>query len=229
MADELPPDLWDKIRAIAADEVAKFARSGFLRNASISGGRLTIADDGSIASDDYDGAGLADPGTTGWWLGGADGGAVFNTLALRKGIIGNEALSDPIDARKVGGNGSNFEVPTVDVVVASGSTPIPAGFTTAYVLAVGTVGVRNTSTVGDFLYARTRLAVPGRTIDGSEHPVRIDAATFEPLTTQSGAALSNLDGGALTVSQLLHHGSGATWAAATTNRADLDALVLFLR
>lgn len=37
-----PPGLWERVRSIAADEVAKFMRSGFLRNASISGGGLTI-------------------------------------------------------------------------------------------------------------------------------------------------------------------------------------------
>lgn len=37
-----PPGLVDRIRQIAADEVRKFARSGFLRNASISDGGLTI-------------------------------------------------------------------------------------------------------------------------------------------------------------------------------------------
>jgi hypothetical protein len=37
-----PPGLVDRIRQIAAEEVRKFARSGFLRNASISDGGLTI-------------------------------------------------------------------------------------------------------------------------------------------------------------------------------------------
>jgi hypothetical protein len=37
-----PPGLLDRIRQIAADEVRKFARSGFLRNASITDGGLTI-------------------------------------------------------------------------------------------------------------------------------------------------------------------------------------------
>lgn len=37
-----PPGLWERIRSIAAEEVVKFARSGFLRNASISEGGLTI-------------------------------------------------------------------------------------------------------------------------------------------------------------------------------------------
>ena len=37
-----PPGLIERIRIIASEEVAKFARSGFLRNASISEGGLTI-------------------------------------------------------------------------------------------------------------------------------------------------------------------------------------------
>jgi len=37
-----PPGLWERVRTIASEEVAKFARSGFLRNASITDGGLTI-------------------------------------------------------------------------------------------------------------------------------------------------------------------------------------------
>lgn len=37
-----PPGLWERVRKIAAEEVAKFMRSGFLRNASITGGGLSI-------------------------------------------------------------------------------------------------------------------------------------------------------------------------------------------
>jgi hypothetical protein len=37
-----PPGFWDRVRQIAADEVAKLLRSGLLRNASISEGGLTI-------------------------------------------------------------------------------------------------------------------------------------------------------------------------------------------
>lgn len=37
-----PPGLWERVRAIAAEEVVKFMRSGFLRNASISDGTFTI-------------------------------------------------------------------------------------------------------------------------------------------------------------------------------------------
>lgn len=43
-----PPGLWERVRKIAADEVAKFMRSGFLRNASITGGGLTIRGGGSL-------------------------------------------------------------------------------------------------------------------------------------------------------------------------------------
>lgn len=39
----MPPGLWERIRSIIREEMAKFARSGFLRNASISeGGTFTI-------------------------------------------------------------------------------------------------------------------------------------------------------------------------------------------
>jgi hypothetical protein len=47
-----PPGLLERIRKIAAEEVAKFARSGFLRNASITGGQgLTVKGDGGITID----------------------------------------------------------------------------------------------------------------------------------------------------------------------------------
>lgn len=51
MAQEaaVPAGLWERVRKIAAEEVARFARSGFLRNARISGGAgLTVADGGKF-------------------------------------------------------------------------------------------------------------------------------------------------------------------------------------
>jgi hypothetical protein len=47
-----PPGLLERIRKITQEEVAKFARSGFLRNASITGGQgLTVKGDGGITID----------------------------------------------------------------------------------------------------------------------------------------------------------------------------------
>lgn len=42
-----PPGLWERVRQIASEEVAKFAKSGFLRNARISGGNGLTVERGS--------------------------------------------------------------------------------------------------------------------------------------------------------------------------------------
>lgn len=48
----IPPSLLERIRKIAAEEVAKLARSGLLRNASITGGTgLTVRGEGGITID----------------------------------------------------------------------------------------------------------------------------------------------------------------------------------
>jgi hypothetical protein len=47
---KVPAGLWAKVRQIAREEVAKFAKSGFLRNATITGGEgLTVEDGGQFA------------------------------------------------------------------------------------------------------------------------------------------------------------------------------------
>jgi hypothetical protein len=69
----------------------------------------------------------------------ADGNAEFNDLTLRGGIIGNDALTNPVVPGSVWSEASNFTVsPTWTTVIATDVT-VPAGCTAASIHAQGRV------------------------------------------------------------------------------------------
>ncbi|WP_158544445.1 hypothetical protein [Blastococcus sp. TBT05-19] len=142
-----PPGLGERIRQIAADEVAKFMRSGLLRNASISGGKgLTVKGGGGITVDGgalrVRGLPAAQPGATGdstVYMGGITpalpDGTLQPGLVLRRedGTIAL-ALYDPTPDNT--GDGFNQFLALYDraqVIVVSDDTASGQGLSRPYV------------------------------------------------------------------------------------------------
>lgn len=93
---------------------------------------------GTFQSPNFDGVAATDTvGTLGYGLDGPTGNAVFNNIALRGGIIGNDALTAPVTA-DVGNNATTGGTCATGVTVTTATITftVPSGFSTAYVMAV---------------------------------------------------------------------------------------------
>ena len=155
--------------------------------------------------------------------------AITGTLSLPAGIIDNDALANPTAFGANGTSAFNFALSTTSTAEASMTIPIPAGFTRALVHATVNASVENTSAVYDYFYVRANISAPGS--GGSTGGQGFVGLANGGWGHASGSAVTNLSGltpGSITVSCLVNSGSGV-WAAATSNTANVDATVTFLR
>ena len=104
--------------------------------------------DGTVRSDNFDGDILnGDPGTKGWQL--STDAAAFGDLYLRGGIIGNDALTNPLEKKRIRNSATNYAVPSGSFTqVCSVNATVPDGFTGVMAIANGYNFVRNTNTTG---------------------------------------------------------------------------------
>lgn len=126
--------------------VDALATAAPLSNSAVSSGSgITIMPSGTMQSADFDGdAATGDPGTTGWQL--AHGNGAFGSISLRDGIVGNDALTSPVAGGVAPFDfGTAFATTTTLADKASTSITVPAGFTSALVLAVGSVVYQDTA------------------------------------------------------------------------------------
>jgi hypothetical protein len=191
-----------------------------LRNGAISGGQgLAVDPGGVVQSSDFDGdAATNDAGTTGWQL--AHGNAAFGSITLRDGIIGDDALQNPVTGGVAPSDFQGaFATTTTLTDKASTSITIPAGFTSALVLATATVVYQDTA--------------PNRfdcrcTINGNAGPTIINLAN---LTACSSAfherSLTGLTpGGSITLTVQVR---SAVAASNSANQAYISGLAVFTR
>jgi hypothetical protein len=209
--------------------VRELAAAPTLSNASISQGGISVDAGGVIQSTDFDGTLPASPGTTGWALGGAGSSAIFNTISLRSGIISNDALANPVAPKSVHADASNFSLSTTQTAKATATVPVPAGFSTALVIAVSQVSARNTTNAADLLNVGVSVAgtpTPGYAASMSA----LATSSLHPVATATAAGTALLTGlgSSFTVQSLAS--TGATpWTADTYNAANIDAIALFFR
>jgi hypothetical protein len=129
-----------------------------------------------------------------------------------------------------GNSTTNFAIGTTVAAKASMTVPIPAGFTRALVHATVDASVQNTSAAFDYVYVATLISAPGQTpatggeaFDGLA-PGEWGNAGASGVTDFSGLT----PGDSITVQCRVRSGGG-TWAAAASNRANVNASVVFLR
>ena len=202
-----------------SNRMDKMERSAPLRNASISGGSgLTVYDGGIIAIKDQ-GSLLVDGNMD------INGPArITGPLELPAGIIGNDALANPITVDQSSTVEVNFAVPSTDKDFAPANVPVPDGFTRALVMVVTTAGAINTTTSPDYLYGSTVIqGQASRPVFGYAGPSGGSTA----ITTAKSDLLTNLDGGTINLAVRIH--SGTPWAVQASNRAYVEAQIIFLR
>jgi hypothetical protein len=156
-------------------------------------------------------------GASGWRL--TSTGLEVNDLTLRGGIIGNDALANPITGRSGNAMQTQITLPTASFGgYAAVNVAVPAGFTRAEVLAVSSCFV-GSSTSSNAAAMKTRI----NGADGLQMTVVTDPI-FGNGASSFSASLSGLSGGVITCQTMLQ----AT-AAGMTGGCTTSALVTFYR
>jgi hypothetical protein len=157
---------------------------------------------------------------------------VGGTLSLPAGIIDNAALASPVVPQTVFLSANNFAVDVTPSAKVTTTITVPAGFTTAVVTVTGRVYAINPNTTGgfgtggDFLYASARvntdacngmpLVVLGSNSSG------INVAAFSTV-------LTGLTGGDTFTISVRASTAYLTWAANTSNAAEVSGMILWFR
>lgn len=124
----------------AANEVDVTGLLKILGDLNVSGtatisGLTTVSGNSGIESSNY----VA--GTAGWKFDGT-------SLEANTGVIGNGALANPVIPHALNPSGTGFGLTTTWAVLASVATTVPAGMTSALVIAAGSMAAYNPNTTG---------------------------------------------------------------------------------
>lgn len=162
-----------------------------------------------------------------------NGDSVFNgamsiagALNLPAGIIGNDALTSPTEAKSGHADADSFSITTgANVEKLRATITVPAGFTKAAVFGVATMSVFNNSGSLDSCYLAFR--VNGAQVGWSN---QVGAPSSQRvLSVAAGAGLvTGLSGGTIYVSAEASTGVNA-WSADANNTLNIDAIVTFYR
>ena len=176
--------------------------------------------DGGIDSDNFE------AGVSGYSF-KSDGNAEFNDLTLRGGIIGNDALANPVKADYVYTDASGFGVDTVGTTPKMSLTlTTPAGFTTAVVYVTSRVYAINDTAGVDYLFSRTRIdgtygdSVPYPATGSNGSTVSLDPSSWK---------VTGLTGGSTFVIDVQAWTAFANWSANASNRGNLNGIVTWYR
>lgn len=228
--DRNDQNLPDRVRVLER-KLDAFMKGAPLRNASITEGGIRVGGDGYIRSMNWDGTSLADPGTEGWALGGPEGMAILNTLLLRKGIIGNDALTSPILVDQVQNAAWGWGMPGTEQTVVSETVVTPEGFTKATLIVFVTLSILGYAGSGNS-YVRCRAAAtrPGR----KDHQGQLSTAFLydtDAITMSAAASMTFTgltDGSEIVMRGTAEAPSGAKPSVAS-NTAVVNGLLLFTR
>lgn len=156
---------------------------------------------------------------------------VTGTLSLPVGIIDNEALAAPVEFSNGFGNADAFAVPVDETTITSMTFTVPAGYTEAIVVALGTVFALNTTPDLDYLRARVYLDHPSGALGWGRR-------LLAPLAPNNGSAalsvnhqdrLTNLTGGQTITCRLAIESDFAALSAHVSNGASINAFAIFRR
>lgn len=210
----------NELRAARTLEAATIGRGGL----TIDGGTLTI-ENGTLV---VNGSGIAEsgnyvPGSAGWAL-QPDGNAEFNTLTLRTGIIGDDALTSPVSPAIYNGDVSGQNASAAYVTLVNGSIAVPAGFSQALVMAVISAGCSTNASGGTFITLSCVIAG----VSGSTVSAWVPTGAANSATASNAQLVTGLNGGSVSVQAEALETSPANVTAGTVN-GHISAVALFLR
>lgn len=150
---------------------------------------------------------------------------VLGQLALPAGIIGNDALANPVQGGSGGLSASGYGLSSTQAAVVSTTILVPTGFTRALVHVTCDVAAYNTTGASQYLYVAASINGTG----GGESTTPIANGVAASGYGSAIRSLSGLTpGGTFSIAALARTGGG-TIAAAGANLANLNAIALFLR
>lgn len=149
---------------------------------------------------------------------------IGGTLELPAGIIGNEALTDPLIVSTSGVSQNNFSLGPASTVYAGGTVTIPAGYSKASVLCMVVGGGMNSTAGLDYVYVAASI----NGVAGGETPQSTDAGRYATASANGIRSLTGLNGGTITLGCQMRT-NGGTWTASTSTFANMNAVIYFTR
>ena len=159
--------------------------------------------------------------------------AITGTLSLPAGIIDNAALASPVKPQSVYFSAPNFAVSTTPSAKASSTFTVPAGFTSAVVSVNSRIYAINPNTTGgwdsagaDFLYAESKIGAD----NGTAMPLMVAGSNYSGINfSPFSTVLTGLTGGGTFTITVVASTMYQTWAANTSNAAEVSGSILWFR
>jgi hypothetical protein len=171
-------------------------------------------------------------GSAGWHLDHA-GNAEFNDLTLRGGIIGNDALTNPVTPQAVYDSVQNFSLSTTLTNIRTTNVTVPSGFTKAAVQLTVRAYATNPNTTGgnngaggDYLYAQANI----NGFNGYALPTGVSGSNGSGTNVSTFAVvLTGLTPGGTISLQCAVQTGLLSWAANANNTVDLSSSISWYR
>ena len=189
-----------------------------------------IGDRASIRTIDFDGTSFADPGTAGVYLASEAGVGrlIVNEIYLRDGIVGNDALANPLTTIAQGQSLQPAAFTTTLTTLVSVTIAVPAGFTRVTLVSSVIVGGLNPTGGADNLISQ--INVSGAFSGSSYAAPQGVAAGYSTMNNQTyNGTWTGLTGGATFTVAGKASTTVAGWASSPLNFVTLNALAIFTR
>jgi len=150
---------------------------------------------------------------------------VTGTLGLPDGSINNAALAQPLQNTAIYADADGFTLTTTDQDFCTTSFTVPTGYTSATIIATGTVNTYNTNAAADYLWAQAYInTTPGRRM------FALMQATSGPasLTVNKQTQLTGLISGQVITCKLVLSSQVAS-VSSSSNGATMNAVAFFTR
>jgi hypothetical protein len=153
----------------------------------------------------------------------------FNDIKLRGGIIGDDALENPVAFGFAGNSTGPFSLTTSPATKATATIAIPVGYSRALVHVTANASAQNTTGGTDAIYVAAEISTPGGPGgSGGEALSTTPAAGVASASASAGGSYVGIGTGVITIRCNVHTAFGS-WSSAGSNLANVDGTVIFLR
>lgn len=164
-------------------------------------------------------------GSAGWAL-YDNGNGEFNELTLRSGIIGNDALTNPVVPGYLFASANTFGVTTTLTNILTRNVTVPSGCTQLAASVTGRVYATNNTAGLDYLYGQANIAG----FNGNALPLAVSGSNGTGTNISPfSVLLTGLTPGSNVAFQMAASTAFASWASNASNVVELSGLLLWFR